>query len=37
MNNFLKFAKENKIPISEPFEPIGVFAEPALISEWNNN
>lgn len=37
MTNFLKFAADNKIPISENFNPIGVFAEPAEISSWNNN
>jgi dynein heavy chain len=37
MNNFLKFSKDNKIPISDPFDPIEVFAEKAEIAEWNNN
>jgi hypothetical protein len=37
MTNFLKFSSDNKIPISENFNPIGVFAEPAEISSWNNN
>lgn len=37
MTNFLKFSSDNKIPISDNFNPIGVFAEPAEISSWNNN
>lgn len=37
MGNFLKFSKDNRIPISEPFDPIEVFADAATIAEWNNN
>jgi dynein heavy chain len=37
MKEFIKFTTENKIPISENFDPIGVFADAATVSEWNNN
>lgn len=37
MTNFLKFSADNKIPISDNFDPIGVFADAATVAEWNNN
>jgi len=37
MNQFQKYAKEFKMPMSDNFDPIGVFADGATIAEWNNN
>jgi len=37
MNQFQKYAKEYKMPMSDNFDPIGVFSDGATIAEWNNN
>jgi len=37
MDNFIKYATDYKINISNDFDPVSVFADAATISEWNNN
>jgi len=37
MDNFIKYATDYKINISNEFDPVNVFADAATISEWNNN
>jgi len=37
MNQFVAYADKQKVPLSDNYDPIGVFADGATIAEWNNN